>query len=413
VSLTVDNAAALVAALEPMLTWSYSVSLSATLSAQDELWFSPGFNAQATDDAPGSVPPKLQPFFEAAVGMEAALPGFAAAFAALDGRDPKSAAPPALIGQLEPFVAFAEALAEAWPLGPVADMFASSVDSATWLWLTLAPAATTTNPNAYALTMARPASPAPADPWPQLALGAAAFAANPAEQPIEGGRFDAVVRAFAAKPDLSNLRLLWPSLALRERMTADFAALIRRNAEFGDKAADSAFVLHTPEIAFPTSAVPLIVSKTRLIILPKWPLAEILADLMGVLAKIGSEASEPVLSFVCSYSYQMLPQLFPGPGQDGLRAQMPVLIGSDLPVPPAGIAILTTRLAREIDDWMKRINPSRRGAALEFALTLFGTPPVKDGQRLALVQFESISILLDGDAPTFWPAPASAPPAQP
>lgn len=402
---SVDDASALDDDIKRALRWAYTVQLSATLSAQDELFLLPGWDTAAP--APAASAPTvvaLQALLNTAAGFQAALPAMQPALAALDVDPPGTDATDASIANFVTwttnFAASWDALARSWSAGATATPSADGGLPGTPLKLRIEPSQ----------LIIRAAGTSPPPDWPAtISVNNQTFAI-PA--PVDG---QVVIELPASStPAMESapiaLALTWSPVQLGVHNSGDFLCWVERNPDLvsnGQTAAD--FIFSTPRLSFPTPVVPLLKAENLPTILPTKPLQDMLATVLNNLAAVAAGAPDAALSVACTYACQLLPQVpAAGPGAKGLQMRLPVLMGTDIALAGAH-ATLPGQLAQEVSDWLAQAKPVNRDGTLSFAITLFGTPNFVGAEQLPLAHLTCVVAVPPDTTIGFLPPPAAKP----
>ena len=232
----------------------------------------------------------------------------------------------------------------------------------------------------------------PADaaaPWPTI------DGAQPTKEDADRATYTLTRQATDA------LELAWPGLDVLARQSAGAAAHVERNADFGARAANEAFVYVTPTVKLASAMMPLLEIATPVSRPSSTSLETALANLYAdILARAASRAGNGILEQHIGYEYAL------GEGEHPLTGRVPVFLAnarlSTAGTPPADFerpGDLAQRLAAELARWQARFQPTDDHANLASTLTIFAT--ITD-RRLPLARFERIQIPVPPGDPVWW-----------
>lgn len=385
------------AEIEQALQWRYQVQVAADLESQDEFFFDLVKNTQV--DNASSLPsrqrnaPPLDELFAALARFNAAYPALARQFSSVlqeayggGGAGVQSAG--AIVKQ---FYELADGVASAWPTqwGQFKALFevTSDIDHFCLTFLQLAT-------NHFQLQLRAKTDQGAQNPaiWPTLLLANAPLWApdrNAAKQDDEG--WWSLTHDITLAPDFSPLTLTWEPLAVLDCQSALFNAWTVRNADLvPDQATNPLFIYQTDETRFPNAMIPLIdrdsLPEVNVGAISLAVLQQILLDIFTPLSAVVSTGVNPVINLQANYAYALVP----GPAEQTLLAESPVLLISALELDNASPTTIADEVAAEIWNWYQTAQPPTAQSRMEFAFTLFGTV---DGQQLPLVQINKIPVV--------------------
>ena len=202
----------------------------------------------------------------------------------------------------------------------------------------------------------------------------------------------------ADQPDFHsavNMTISWQALDLRQRKSARFSAWIKRNAELVlGRPTTADFVYITERVEFANPVLPLLTIKEISIMQPANTLA---GTIEQMLCPFHSFVQGPDVSMKFTVQYRFVIAA-DSAGRPSVAATVPVLLVPSMTLDP-GISFTATQLATQIGSWHANLAPSRQGAVLVFALTIFTGAP---SSPASLVSIESIPFDVHAQSTTWW-----------
>jgi len=388
------------------LQWSYQVEQTASLAAQDTLYFDLTFNGGAALEGLEAAADPLAPLFSALADFRTGYPAFQKAIPAIlaEAYKPtsphRSGSPDSPTAALESIVADIGAIARAWPdrsLGLVAADLTESPPGLIHYRLRLLPG----QRDQITVTLeARTPTAQNPDVWPALRSADGLLNWTPdrtlAKQTADNWWQLSTTVASTAR--LTDLTFTWAPLTLGTRQSAAYKCWVLRNAELVEgRTTNTAFVYQTSTVRFSAPEVPLIIAGNLPVVPATQPLETMLDEILVPLGPQNSALS-PVLNFRVDYSFAVATP--PGGGLP-LLADTPLLAVDDLNMNSslASPGIIAADLARAIKRWRKGFHGKLTQGYLTLSLTLFGT--VMD-QQLPLVQIDPLRIDVSHVPPSWW-----------
>jgi hypothetical protein len=388
------------------LNWSYQVEQSASLAAQDTLYFDVTFNGGGGPKGLDAQTDPLAALFAALVDFRAAYPAFEKAIPAILAEAYKvtsphgSGSPDGPTAALASIVTHIGAVADAWPDRSLRSVAADLTESPPGLIhyrLRLVP-----GPPGHVTVTLDARTPAGQNPdvWPSLRSSDGLLNWSPdgmnAQQTQDHWWELSTVVTSAAR--LVDLTFTWAQLTLGTRQSAAYKCWVLRNAELVEgRTTNNAFVYQTSTVTFSAPDVPLIIAGNLPVVPATQPLETMLDEILVPLGPQNAALS-PVLNFRVDYSFAVAT---PADGGLPLLADTPLLTVDDLDMTSstASPAVVAADLARAIKRWHKGFHGQLSQGYLTLSLTLFGT--VMD-QQLPLVQIDPLRIDISHVPPSWW-----------
>ncbi len=394
------------ALINSTLQWTYQVEQSASLAAQDTLYFDVTFNGGGGLKGPDAQADPLAALFAALADFRTGYPAYQQAIPAILADAYKATSPHGTGTPDGPSAALASIVnliwnvAQAWPdrsLNSVAAGLTESPPDLIHYRLRLVPGQQqqiTVTLDARTLAGQNP------DVWPQLQSADGLLNWTPERTQAQKTADDwwQLSTVASTTANLADLIFTWAQLTLGTRQSAAYKCWVRRNAELVEgRTTNKEFVYQTSTVTFSAPDVPLIIAGNLPVVPATQPLETMLDEILVPLGPQNSALS-PVLNFRVDYSFAVA--ISPDGGLP-LLADTPLLAVDDLNMTGSltSPAVIAADLADAIKRWHKGFRGRLSQGYLTLSLTLFGT--VMD-QQLPLVQIDPLRIDVSHVPPSWW-----------